>query len=118
MLLVLRVVKKTQSVQGLSLKTQQLYAMVFLTRLLFKIAYEQDYLYALIEMVATALTCHLIYLICVQYKATYQVCVWVRVFLPHLACVAPRRCIKSVFSARSHACDVCVCVHVWMHVCT
>ena len=79
MLLVLRVVKKTQSVQGLSLKTQQLYAMVFLTRLLFKIAYEQDYLYALIEMVATALTCHLIYLICVQYKATYQVCPSARV---------------------------------------
>jgi len=71
-LLVLRVVKKTHSVQGLSLKTQQLYAMVFMTRLLFKIAYEQDYLYACIEICATGLTCYLIYLMRVQYKSTYQ----------------------------------------------
>ena len=100
MLLVLRVVKKTQSVQGLSLKTQQLYAMVFLTRLLFKIAYEQDYLYALIEMVATALTCHLIYLICVQYKATYQVCVWVRVFLPAPSMCGPARVYQICFQCK------------------
>eukprot|EP00286_Rhodomonas_abbreviata_P018961 CAMPEP_0181307372 /NCGR_PEP_ID=MMETSP1101-20121128/10842_1 /TAXON_ID=46948 /ORGANISM="Rhodomonas abbreviata, Strain Caron Lab Isolate" /LENGTH=311 /DNA_ID=CAMNT_0023413579 /DNA_START=8 /DNA_END=943 /DNA_ORIENTATION=+ len=61
-LLVLRVVKKTQSVQGLSLKTQQLYAVVFLTRLLFKLAYEQDYIYAVVELVAAGLTGYLVYL--------------------------------------------------------
>mmetsp|Transcript_18013 Transcript_18013/g.59165 ORF Transcript_18013/g.59165 Transcript_18013/m.59165 type:complete len:306 (+) Transcript_18013:40-957(+) len=71
-LLVLRVVKKTQSVQGLSLKTQQLYAAVFLTRLMFKIAYEQDYLYAFIETIATGLTCYLVFLMRIQYKASYQ----------------------------------------------
>jgi hypothetical protein len=41
MVQVLRVVKKTHSVQGLSLKTQQLYLIVFVTRLIFKVAYEQ-----------------------------------------------------------------------------
>eukprot|EP00802_Teleaulax_amphioxeia_P019215 Tamp_19438.p1 GENE.Tamp_19438~~Tamp_19438.p1 ORF type:complete len:319 (+),score=60.61 Tamp_19438:32-958(+) len=71
-LLVLRVVKKTQSVQGLSLKTQQLYAIVFITRLLFKITYEQDYLYACIEVIAASLTIYLIYLMRVQFKSTYQ----------------------------------------------
>jgi hypothetical protein len=48
-LLVLRVTRKTQSVSGLSLKTQQLYGAVFVTRLMFKVVYEQDYLYAMIE---------------------------------------------------------------------
>lgn len=67
---VLRVVKKTQSVQGLSLKTQQLYAIVFITRLLFKLAYEEDYLYACIEVVASGLTCYLIYLMRVQVSPT------------------------------------------------
>jgi len=71
-LLVLRVVKKTQSVQGLSLKTQQFYAGVFLTRLMFKIAYEQDYIYAVIEVVAFALTAYLVYLMRVQYASSFS----------------------------------------------
>mmetsp|Transcript_20188 Transcript_20188/g.46839 ORF Transcript_20188/g.46839 Transcript_20188/m.46839 type:complete len:308 (-) Transcript_20188:135-1058(-) len=72
MLLVLRVTRKTQSVSGLSLKTQQLYAVVFLTRLMFKVVYEQDYLYAMIEVVATGLTAYLTYLILFTYSASYQ----------------------------------------------
>uniref|UniRef100_A0A7S0MN64 ER lumen protein-retaining receptor n=1 Tax=Cryptomonas curvata TaxID=233186 RepID=A0A7S0MN64_9CRYP len=71
-LLCLRVVKKTQSVQGLSLKTQQLYAIVFGTRLLFKLSYEEDYLYAAVELTAFALTCFLVYLMRVPYAASYQ----------------------------------------------
>jgi len=71
-LLVLRVVKKTHSVQGLSVKTQQLYAVVFFTRLMFKVVYEEDYLYSLIEVIATLLTLYLIFLIRVQYVSTYQ----------------------------------------------
>lgn len=71
-LLVLRVTRKTQSVSGLSLKTQQLYGAVFVTRLMFKVVYEQDYLYAMIETGAMALTAYLVYLIRVQYHASYQ----------------------------------------------
>lgn len=71
-LLCLRVVKKTQSVQGLSLKTQQLYAVVFGTRLLFKLSYEEDYLYAMVELTAFVLTCYLVYLMRFAYAASYQ----------------------------------------------
>ena len=70
---VLRVVKKTRSVQGLSLKTQQLYAIVFITRLVFKLAYEEDYLYACIEVVASGLTCYLIYLMRFQVRPACRV---------------------------------------------
>ena len=34
-------IKAARRMQGLSLKTQQLYAVVFLTRLMFKVVYEQ-----------------------------------------------------------------------------
>jgi hypothetical protein len=51
----------------------QLYAVVFFTRLMFKVVYEEDYLYSLIEVIATLLTLYLIFLIRVQYVSTYQV---------------------------------------------
>mmetsp|Transcript_67955 Transcript_67955/g.167847 ORF Transcript_67955/g.167847 Transcript_67955/m.167847 type:complete len:315 (-) Transcript_67955:325-1269(-) len=71
-LLVLRIVKKTQSVTGLSLKTQQLYTGVFATRLMFKVIYEQDYMYSIIETIAVALTGYIVYLMRGPHKATYQ----------------------------------------------
>eukprot|EP00283_Hemiselmis_rufescens_P007681 CAMPEP_0173429510 /NCGR_PEP_ID=MMETSP1357-20121228/8197_1 /TAXON_ID=77926 /ORGANISM="Hemiselmis rufescens, Strain PCC563" /LENGTH=341 /DNA_ID=CAMNT_0014393703 /DNA_START=74 /DNA_END=1099 /DNA_ORIENTATION=- len=71
-LLVLRVVKKTHSVQGLSLKSQQLFCGVFATRLMFKVFYEDDYLYAFVELLATCLSCYLVFLMRVQHRNSYQ----------------------------------------------
>lgn len=79
MLLLLKVVG-TKSAAGVSLKTLEMYALVFVFRLVSVMFYDGylpydksgDWLYQLLEIVSLMLTCGLIYLLMTTYSHTYQ----------------------------------------------
>lgn len=69
-----------RSVAGLSLKTLELYAFVFLFRLSSVLRYQGylpydrsgDWLYSFLEIVALVLCCGVIYLVTVRFNSTYE----------------------------------------------
>jgi ER lumen protein retaining receptor len=69
-----------RSVAGLSLKTLELYAFVFLFRLSSILRYQGylpydrtgDWLYSLLEIIALVLCCGVIYLVTVRFNSTYE----------------------------------------------
>jgi len=70
--LLLQKILKEKSVSEISLKTQQLYVVVFATRLAFKVFYERDFLYAFVELLALFLTVVIVYLMRFKFRATYS----------------------------------------------
>jgi len=71
-LILLAKILREKSVKGLSRKTQELYVVVFLTRFCFKVFFEGDILYPLVEGVATAATVYVVYLMRGEYQYTYS----------------------------------------------
>merc|ERR1712159_457104 len=71
-LLLLQKIVIQSTVKGLSLKTQQLYVVVFFTRFLFKVFYEFDKTYALVEFLAFIVTLYIVYLMRYRFQSTYS----------------------------------------------
>lgn len=61
-LMLLAKVLRERSVKGLSRQTQEIYFVVFLTRICFKLVFEGDLLYPLVDAVAAAATAYIVYL--------------------------------------------------------
>jgi len=71
-MILLAKILKDKSVKGLSRKTQELYIVVFLTRFCFKVFFEGDILYPLVEGVATVATIYIVFLMRNDFQYTYS----------------------------------------------
>merc|ERR1711871_1301182 len=71
-LILLAKILKEKSVKGLSRKTQELYVVVFLTRFCFKVFFEGDILYPLVEGLATVATIYIVWLMRNDFHYTYS----------------------------------------------